>query len=158
MYFTVHTVHTVPNPNLLTQSIGKISHRENPCLFLEFFGFFWGVRVVRFFSKFRIQSRMILVNSVPNPKSVAPKLQKLSHCKVSINVAQRTTNDNDTNPATLIVSLKWNFVETKTAIHNPETTQFPYPLSRWVKTCPPAPKVPMTPILFSTHFIQAMGA
>ena len=47
-----------------------------------------GVGVVRFFSKFRIQSRMILVNSVPNLKSVAPKLQKLSHRKVSINVAR----------------------------------------------------------------------
>ena len=31
---------------------------------------------------------MILVNSVPNPKSVAPKLQKLSHRKVPINVGQ----------------------------------------------------------------------
>ena len=31
---------------------------------------------------------MILVNSVPNPKKVAPKLQKLSHRKVSINVAR----------------------------------------------------------------------
>ena len=33
---------------------------------------------------------MILVNTVPNPKSVAPKLQKLSHRKVSINVARQT--------------------------------------------------------------------
>ena len=32
---------------------------------------------------------MILVNSVPNLKSVAPKLQKLQSCKVSINVAHR---------------------------------------------------------------------
>ena len=52
--------------------------------FFGVFWFFWGVGVVRFFSKFRIQSRMILVNSVPNPKSVAPKLQKLSHRKVPI--------------------------------------------------------------------------
>ena len=37
---------------------------------------------------------MILVNSVPNLKSVAPKLQKLSHRKVSINVAHRTTTMN----------------------------------------------------------------
>ena len=36
---------------------------------------------------------MILVNSVPNPKKVAPKLQKLSHRKVSINVARQTTNE-----------------------------------------------------------------
>ena len=34
---------------------------------------------------------MILVNSVPNLKSVAPKLQKLSHRKVPINVG-RTSN------------------------------------------------------------------
>ena len=33
---------------------------------------------------------MILVNTVPNPKSVAPKLQKLQSRKVSINVARRT--------------------------------------------------------------------
>ena len=32
---------------------------------------------------------MILVNTVPNPKSVAPKLQKLYNRKVSINVAHR---------------------------------------------------------------------
>ena len=32
---------------------------------------------------------MILVNSEPNPKSVAPKLQKLSHRKVSINYVGR---------------------------------------------------------------------
>jgi len=38
---------------------------------------------------------MILVNSVPNPKSVASKLQKLSHRKVSINVARQTTNDDE---------------------------------------------------------------
>merc|ERR1712212_369320 len=64
--------------------------------FFGFFWFFWGVGVVQFFSKFRIPSRMILVNSVRNLKSVAPKLQKLSHRKVSINVAHRrrtTTND-----------------------------------------------------------------
>ena len=36
---------------------------------------------------------MILVNSIPNPKSVAPKLQKLQSRKVSINVGHRTTND-----------------------------------------------------------------
>ena len=64
----------------------------------SFLGFFWvflGVGVVRFFSKFRIQSRMILVNSVPNPKKVAPKLQKLSHRKVSINVGHRTTTNDE---------------------------------------------------------------
>ena len=72
--------------------------------------------MVRFFSKFRIQSRMILVNSVPNLKSVAPKLQKLSHCKVSIIGGRLTTNEqrtHDINPAILIVSSKRNFVETK---------------------------------------------
>ena len=31
-------VNTVQNPNLLTQSVGKLSHRENPCLFLVFLG------------------------------------------------------------------------------------------------------------------------
>ena len=31
---------------------------------------------------------MILVNTVPNPKSVAPKLQKLQTRKVSINVGR----------------------------------------------------------------------
>ena len=35
---------------------------------------------------------MILVNTVPNPKSVAPKLQKLYNRKVPINVG-RTTNE-----------------------------------------------------------------
>ena len=40
--------------------------------------------MVQFFSTFRIQSRMILGNSVPNPKSVAPQLQKLYNRKVSI--------------------------------------------------------------------------
>ena len=34
---------TIPNLNLLTQSIGKISHHENPCLFLGFLGLFWGL-------------------------------------------------------------------------------------------------------------------
>ena len=58
-------------------------------------GFFRGGGVVRFFSKFRIQSRMILVNSVPNPKSVAPKLHKLSHCKVSIIGGHRTNNNDE---------------------------------------------------------------
>ena len=38
---------------------------------------------------------MILVNTVPNYKSVAPKLQKLQSRKVSITVAHRTTNDNE---------------------------------------------------------------
>ena len=38
---------------------------------------------------------MILVNTVPNPKSVAPKLQKLQCRKVSINVGHRTTTNND---------------------------------------------------------------
>ena len=32
---------------------------------------------------------MILVNTVPNPSTVAPNLQKLSHRKVSINVARQ---------------------------------------------------------------------
>ena len=36
---------------------------------------------------------MILVNTIPNPKSVAPKLQKLQSRKVSINVAHRTNDD-----------------------------------------------------------------
>ena len=49
---------------------------------------------------------MILVNTVPNPKSVAPKLQKLYNCKVSINVARQTNNNNNINPARLIVSSK----------------------------------------------------
>jgi len=35
---------------------------------------------------------MILVNTIPNPKSVAPKLQKLQSRKVPINVGQQTTN------------------------------------------------------------------
>merc|ERR1712212_1224409 len=61
--------------------------------FFGFFCIFWGVGVVLFFSKFRIQSRTILVNSVPNPKKVAPKLQNLSHRKLSINVARQTTNE-----------------------------------------------------------------
>ena len=37
---------------------------------------------------------MILVNSVPNLKSVAPKLQKLSNRKVPINVGLRNNNIN----------------------------------------------------------------
>ena len=45
----------------------------------------------------------------------------------------------------------------QTAIYNPKRCDFPYPPSGWVKTHPPAPKLPMTPILFSTHFIQARG-
>merc|ERR1711947_11745 len=95
---------TVPNPNLLVISIGKIPIVK---IHKSFFGVFWvflGVGVVQFFSKFRIQSRMILVNSVPNPKKVAPKFQKLSHRKVSINVARRTNDErttNDLNPARL---------------------------------------------------------
>ena len=52
-----------------------------------FFLFFWGGWGGPLFSKFRIQSGMILVNTVPNPKTVAPKLQKL-YRKVSINVAR----------------------------------------------------------------------
>ena len=37
-------VNTVPNPNLLTQSVGKIFRCENPCLFWGFLVFFrgWG--------------------------------------------------------------------------------------------------------------------
>ena len=91
-------VNTVPNPNLLTPSVSKISHCENP---KSFFGVFWvflGVGVVQFFSEFRIQNRMILVNSVPNPKSVAPKLHKLSHHKVSINVARQTNEHRRNQP------------------------------------------------------------
>ena len=42
-------------------------------------GHFWGVGVVRFFSKFRIQSRMILVNSVPNPNLLTQSVGKISH-------------------------------------------------------------------------------
>ena len=38
---------------------------------------------------------MILDNSVPNLKSVAPKLQKLSHRKVSINVARTNKRTNE---------------------------------------------------------------
>ena len=49
-------------------------------------GVFRGVRVVRITPKFRNPCRMILVNTVPNPKSVAPKLQKLQSRKVSISV------------------------------------------------------------------------
>ena len=36
---------------------------------------------------------MILENTVPNPKSVAPKLQKLQSRKVSINVGRTSTNN-----------------------------------------------------------------
>ena len=73
-------VNTVPNPNLLTQSVGKISHRENPCLFfLLFFVFFWGLGWSDFFSKVRIQSRMIIVNTVPNPNLLTQSIGKLSH-------------------------------------------------------------------------------
>ena len=58
-------VNTVPNPNLLTQSVGKLSHRENPQVFFwVFFWGFFGVWVVGFSPNFRIQSRMILVNTV----------------------------------------------------------------------------------------------
>ena len=58
-------------------------------------GHFWGVRVIRFLPKFRIPCRMILVNTVPNPKSVAPKLQKLYNRKVPINVGRTTNIDNE---------------------------------------------------------------
>ena len=36
---------------------------------------------------------MILVNTIPNPKSVAPKLQKLQSHKVPIIGGHRTTNE-----------------------------------------------------------------
>ena len=42
--------------------------------------------------KFRIQGRMILVNTVLNPKPLAPKLQKLYNRKDSITRGRRTTN------------------------------------------------------------------
>merc|ERR1711947_25018 len=84
---------TVPNPNLLVISIGKIPIVKIQKSFLGVFWVFLGVGVVGFSSKFRIQSRMILVNSVPNLKSVAPKLQKLSHRKVPIIGGHRTTNN-----------------------------------------------------------------
>ena len=35
-------VNTLPNPNLLTQSVGKLSHRENPFFFEEVFWVLWG--------------------------------------------------------------------------------------------------------------------
>merc|ERR1712212_562487 len=49
---------------------------------------------------------MILVNTVPNSKGVAPKLQKLqsSHKCGTNNIEQHRTTSNDTNPARLIVS------------------------------------------------------
>ena len=68
-----------------------ISQRKSISLYWFFFSFFGGLGWSDFFSKFRIQSRMILVNSVPNPKSIAPKLQKLSHRKVPINVGRQTS-------------------------------------------------------------------
>ena len=63
--------------------------------FLGVLGFFQGVRVIRFLPKFRIPCRMILVNTVPNSKGVAPKLQKLQSRKVPINVGRTTTNDDE---------------------------------------------------------------
>ena len=48
-------------------------------LVLGVFGFFWGVGVVQFFSKFQIQSRMILVNTVPNPNLLTQSVSKISH-------------------------------------------------------------------------------
>ena len=104
--------------------------------------------MVRFFSKFRIQSRMILVNSVPNLNSVAPKLLKLSHRKVSINEA-RTNNDNDddTNPARVIVSLKWNFVETKISIFEPQRS-YKRGSYKKIKACN---RVEMDPLTILVH-------
>ena len=81
---------TVPNPKPLAPNVQKLHNRKvsiSSYIFYVFwgvFGVFVGVGVVRFFSKFRIQSRMILVNTIPNPKSVAPKLQKLQSRKVPI--------------------------------------------------------------------------
>ena len=59
-------------------------------------GHFWGVNVIQFLPKFRIPCTMILVNTVPNPKSLAPKLQKLQSREVPINLGRTlTTNDID---------------------------------------------------------------
>ena len=42
---------TIPNLNHLTQSVGKLSHHENPS-FLGVFGFFWGLGWSNFFQNF----------------------------------------------------------------------------------------------------------
>ena len=56
---------------------------------------------------------MILENTVPNPKSVAPKLQKLQSRKVSINVGQRQQRRQRRHQSGKNYSLaKMNFVET----------------------------------------------
>jgi UDP-N-acetylmuramoylalanine-D-glutamate ligase len=54
---------------------------------------------------------MILENTVPNPKSVAPKLQKLQSRKVSINVGRHQQRHQSGKNYSLA---KMNFVETKT--------------------------------------------
>ena len=53
---------------------------------------------------------MILENTVPNPKSVAPKLQKLQSRKVSINVGRHQQRHQSGKNYSLA---KMNFVETK---------------------------------------------
>ena len=59
-----------------------------------------GVRVIRFLQKFQIPCRMTLVDTVPIPKSVAQKLQKLYNRSFH-KCGTTTTTDNDTNPARL---------------------------------------------------------
>merc|ERR1712087_838545 len=72
-------VNTVPNPNLLARALARYPIMKIHKSFFEVFWFFWGVGVVRFFSKFRIQSRMTLVNSVPNPNLLSQSIGKISH-------------------------------------------------------------------------------
>ena len=79
--------------------------------FLGVLRFFWGVGVVRFFSKFRIQSRMILVNTKQCTKSQKGKkitevipLQSFHKCG--------TTTTNELRQQSGKTS-KWNFVDTK---------------------------------------------
>ena len=100
-------VNTVPNPNLLKALARYPIVKIHKSFFVFVFLFFWGVGVVIFFSKFRIQSRMILVNTVPNPKSVAPKLQKLSHREVSINVAQTNERRHQSGKTYSLIEMKF---------------------------------------------------
>ena len=56
---------------------------------------------------------MILENTVPNPKSVAPKLQKLQSRKVSINVGRHRQQRRRHQSGKNYSLAKMNFVETK---------------------------------------------
>ena len=72
-----------------------VTNANEACVYSKCFGGFWGIfggwGGPIFFSKFWIQSRMILVNTIPNPKSVAPK--KLLSRKVSMWHIDERTND-----------------------------------------------------------------